>query len=60
MATATTVAKGVAEDILYFNACCHGDPAVAIALKPPIRTRPMVTTLYPNASKIYFKAATIL
>ncbi len=30
-ATATIVAKGVAEDILCFNAWWHGDPAVAAA-----------------------------
>ena len=27
-----TVAKGVAKDFLYFNACWHDDPAVAVAI----------------------------
>ena len=31
MAAATTVARGVAKGVLYFNAWRRGDPAVAVA-----------------------------
>ena len=31
-AAATTVTRGVAKDILYFNAWRRGDPAVAVAV----------------------------